>query len=75
MRRDDYILGRHDYWTHFWFGFVFGAGLGARISWNLFDKRWESIVLTITIALALALGCGRWGDSAWEWLLTWWAGF
>ena len=27
-QHDDYLLGRHHYWTHFVCGFVFGGGLG-----------------------------------------------
>ena len=65
-KQDDYIAGPHHYWTHFWFGLVVGAGLGAWTGWNLFDDRW-AIVATLTLsALTMALSCGRWGDRAWQ---------
>jgi hypothetical protein len=67
-------LGRHHVWIHFSCGLVFGACVGAWISWNMLDSRWGFIVLTASTALVVAFCCGRWGDSAWEWLLErlWW---
>jgi hypothetical protein len=69
MKRDDYILGGHHFWIHFWCGLVFGAGLGAWIGWDLFDSRWAFIGLTAASALMIAFCCGRWGDSAWDFLM------
>jgi hypothetical protein len=73
LKRDDYILGGHYFWIHFWCGLIFGAGLGAWISSELCDSRRAFIALTAAIALVVALCCGRWGDSAWEWIgRLWW---
>jgi hypothetical protein len=72
MKKDDYVSGAHHYWVHFWCGLVFGAGLGAGISWDLFDSRGAFIASTAGIALVVAICCGRWGDSAWEWIAQIW---
>jgi hypothetical protein len=74
MKRDDYIAGGHHLWVHFWCGLVFGVIIGDRISSGLFDSRWACITSTAATGLVVALCCGRWGDSAWEWIgkLRWW---
>ena len=77
MDRDEYILGRHHFWTHFWCGLVFGVGVGAWMSFGAFDAGWERILSTSIIAFVVASSCGRWGDSAWRGLLDllssfWW---
>jgi hypothetical protein len=69
MNRDDYICGGHHFWVHFWCGSILGAGLGASFGWGLFDSHWEFVASTAVIALIAALCCGRWGDSAWEWII------
>jgi hypothetical protein len=69
VKRDDYISGPHHFWIHFWCGLVVGAGLGVRISWALFDSAWAIITLTTMAALTFAFCCGRWGDSAWGFLM------
>ena len=66
MKRDDYILGPHHFWIHFWCGLVVGAGLGARISWAIFDQRLAIIASTTGIAVTIAYCCGHWGESAWS---------
>jgi hypothetical protein len=73
MKKDDYILGGHHFWVHFWCGLIFGAGLGAWVSSGLFEGRLAFTAATAAIALVVALCCGRWGDSAWETILRlWW---
>jgi hypothetical protein len=74
MKSDDYILGGHSFWIHFVFGLVLGGGIGAWISWGLFSSWWAFAGLTAAIALVVAFCCGRWGDSAWEWIVEhcWW---
>jgi len=71
MKKDDYIAGGHHFWIHFWFGLVFGVGFGAWICWWTFHilSRMEFIALTAAIGLAVACCSGRWGDSAWEWIV------
>jgi hypothetical protein len=69
MKSDNYILGSHYFWIHFWCGLVFGTGLGAGISWELFDVSWTFAISTAAIALTVAFCCGRWGDSAWHFLM------
>ena len=64
-----FLEGPHHFWTHFLIGLVFGLGVGAYLSWGLFDEGWKTIALVFTIALGLALACGRWGDRAWHWML------
>jgi hypothetical protein len=64
MKGDNYSTGRH-FWTHFWCGLVVGGGLGASISYDLFDNRWGCFALGAGIALAVALCAGFWGDSFW----------
>ena len=74
MKSDDYILRSHHFWIHFCCGLIFGAGLGAWISWGLFDDWWSFIALTAAVALVIAFCCDRWGDGAWEWIVErlWW---
>jgi hypothetical protein len=74
VKKDDYIAGDHDFWIHFLFGLIFGAGFGAWIAWGLFDSWWAFIAMAAVIALAFAFCCGRWGDSAWKWIIEhlWW---
>jgi hypothetical protein len=66
MKEDEYLLGGHHFWVHFWCGFVVGAGAGFVVGWHIFDMRWEVVALTAGTGLVLALCCGRWGESAWE---------
>jgi len=37
-KQDDYIAGSYHYWTHFWCGLIFGAGLGVWMGWGIFDS-------------------------------------
>jgi hypothetical protein len=66
MKQDDYIVGPHHFWIHFWCGLVFGAGIGAWISSELFDSTLAFIAVTAVIALVVAYCCGRWGDPVWQ---------
>jgi hypothetical protein len=74
MKKDDYLLGGHHRWVHFWCGLVFGAGLGAWIGWGLFNTAWDVAAIAAATGLVFGLCCGRWGDSAWQWFLErlWW---
>jgi hypothetical protein len=75
MKRDAYISGPHHFWVNFWCGLVVGAGLGAWISFHLFDNRLAFIASTAGISVTFACCCGRWGDSAWSalaYLISWW---
>ena len=69
MKDDEYIVGDHHFWIHFWCGLVFGAGIGVWISSALFDSRWAFIGSSAAIALVVAFCCGRWGDPIWHRLL------
>jgi hypothetical protein len=66
MKSDEYMLGGHHFWVHFWCGLVFGGGFGAWMFYGLFDNWAANVGLTALIALVFALCCGRWGDAAWE---------
>lgn len=73
-KKQDYLMGRHAFWIHFTWGFAFGGGMGAWLGSSLFDSHWAIITLAIVLALIVACCCGRWGDSAWEWMtdhLSW----
>ena len=74
-KHDDYISGPHHFWIHFWCGLVFGGVVCAWISRQLFETRAVVLLSAGIAALAVAYSCGRWGDSAWHWLirkLQWW---
>ncbi len=68
-KQDDYIAGPHHYWTHFWCGLVFGAGIGTWIGWQIFDSGWLVVVTAIAVSLSTAFSCGRWGDRTWHWII------
>jgi hypothetical protein len=68
-KKDDYIAGSHHYWTHFFCGLVFGAGMGAWMGWHWFDSREAIVGTTAVVSLVVALSCGRWGDPAWQWII------
>jgi len=70
MKKDDYLLGPHHFWIHFWCGLVVGAGLGARISWVIFDNR--AAIIASAVGITFACCCGRWGESAWTFLFSKW---
>jgi hypothetical protein len=69
LKNDDNIADAARFWIHFWCGLIFGGGLGAIISWGAFDSRWAFIASTAAIALVVGYCCGRWGDSAWCWII------
>lgn len=69
-RPNDYLDGPHDFWVHFWLGLVFGAGLGFFVFAELFESAWGLVAGVSAFALGMAYGCGRWGDRAWNWLLS-----
>jgi hypothetical protein len=74
-KHDDYISGPHHFWIHFWCGLLFGGLVSAWISWQFFETRALILVSTGIAAPVIAYCCGRWGDSAWHWLiqkLQWW---
>jgi hypothetical protein len=62
----DYISGRHHYWTHFSFGLLVGAGLGAWIGIESFESGWPTVLLSVILAFSVAYSCGRWGECAWD---------
>jgi hypothetical protein len=68
-KRNDYISDSHHYWTHFWCGLAFGAGLGAWSGWWLFDSGWTVAVMASVAAIVFGYSCGRWGDRAWHWAI------
>jgi hypothetical protein len=69
-QHDEYIAGPHSYWVHFWCGIVFGALLGLWIGWNLFEQGWAIPATSLATALAIGYSCGRWGDGAWQWVIS-----
>jgi len=71
---NDLWTGPHHFWTHFWCGLIFGAGLGAWTGWQMFDSGWRIVATLVVVALVLAYSCGRWGDRLWRWLIEnlWW---
>jgi hypothetical protein len=69
VKRNDYVSGPHSFWIHFVCGLIAGAGLAAWFGWRLFDSRWVFAGLVALSAVITAYCCGRWGDSAWEWLV------
>jgi len=52
---NNFWTGPHHFWTHFWCGLIFGAGLGAWIGWQMFES-----------AGALS---PHWLSSRWSWLI------
>ena len=68
-KRDEYVVGPHHFWIHFWCGLVFGVVFGAWIAFGIFENGWVAFVLTIALALLVAYCCGRWGDPAWRWFI------
>jgi hypothetical protein len=68
-KHDDYILGSQHFWVHFSCGLMFGGLLGAWYSWQLFDSTTFIVIGMVITALVVAYCCGRWGDSAWHWII------
>ena len=66
MKNDDYNWDGHDFWTHFFFGLVVGAVLGAWISSSIFDSRLAFLGTMTGIAITFAWCCGHWGEAAWR---------
>jgi hypothetical protein len=71
-KHDDYISGPHHFWIHFWCGLVFGAIVSTWVSCSLFESTPIILITAGPGALVIAYCCGRWGDSAWQWLLDQW---
>ncbi len=71
---DDYWTGPHHFWTHFWCGLIFGAGLGAWIGWQVFESGWATVATLAVVGLVVARSCGRYGDRFWNGLIErlWW---
>jgi hypothetical protein len=71
---NDFWTGPHHFWTHFWCGLIFGAGLGAWIGCQVFDSGWRIFATLVVVALVVAYSGGRWGDRFWQWLIgnLWW---
>ena len=68
-KHDDYISGPHHFWIHFWSGLMFGGLLSLWCSWRLFDSTAAIFITAGVAALVIGYCCGRWGDSAWHWLI------
>ena len=68
-KHDDYSSDSHHFWMHFGCGLVFGGLISAWISWQFLEGTVPLLVSTSIGALVIAYCCGRWGDSAWGWLL------
>jgi len=68
-KHDGCISGPHHFWIQFWCGLVFGGVLGPWWSWQLFERTVFIMVGTAVTALIIAFSCGRWGDSAWHWII------
>ncbi|MPN13011.1 hypothetical protein SDC9_160331 [bioreactor metagenome] len=70
-KRDSYILGSHHFATHFWSGMVFGAVAGVCSGAWWFDLGgWKLAGFALLFAVILAYLCGKWGDRAWEVILS-----
>ena len=70
MKQGDYVSGPHYYWVHFWCGLVFGAGMGLGLGWNCFESSWAIAATSVLAAAATAYSCGRWGETAWDWIIS-----
>jgi len=70
LSEDEYIAGRHHFWTHFYCGLVFGAVLGTWVGWRYFEGGWRLAAVAV-VALVVAAACGLWGDKAWRVMLRW----
>jgi hypothetical protein len=68
-KQDDYIVGPHNYWLHFWLGGVMGLGLGWWVGFNIFEAGLGVLAIAVTAAVIVAFSCGRWGDRAWRWII------
>jgi hypothetical protein len=69
-KRDDNVAGPHDYWVHFWCGLAAGVVLGG-IAGSLLSANVLAIMGTAVGSGGLvALGCGRYGEAAWEWVFA-----
>jgi hypothetical protein len=66
---NNYITGPHNFWMHFAFGLVFGVLVSAWVSVQLFDSASYILGSASIGAVLIAYCCGRWGDSAWHWLI------
>ena len=71
---NDLWTGPHHFWTHFWCGLVFGAGLGGWIGWQMFDTAWATFATLTVGGLVVGYSGGRYGDRFWHWLIAnlWW---
>jgi hypothetical protein len=69
MTNDGYINGPHNFWIHFLCGFVFGTLISGWLSLQVSESPGFIVIGTFLGALVIAYSCGRWGDSAWHWLL------
>ena len=58
-----------DFWICFWGGFVLGAGLGAFISWGMYESPWPFFAQTAVIALITGYIAGKAEDPFWPWKL------
>lgn len=68
-KRNEYVSGPHDFWSHFVFGLVFGVVASTSFSLWFFESAEFIIATTAAGALVIAYCCARWGDSAWYWLI------
>jgi len=48
---NDFWTGPHHFWTHFWCGLIFGAGLGGWIGWQMFDTAWAAFATLAVVGL------------------------
>ena len=69
----DFWTGPHHFWTHFWCGLIFGAGLGAQVG-KVFGNGWATFATMTVLGLVIGFSCGRYGDRVWHWLIErlWW---
>jgi len=68
--RDSNLSGEHDFWVHFWCGTVVGAVEGAWVGCNFFTRGLVIVLVVVLWSLLVGYSCGRWGEGAWEWVLT-----
>jgi hypothetical protein len=68
-KQDDYIERPHSYWIHFWWGVDIGALRGLRIGWKPLERGRAASARSGPLSLGIRLACGRWGDTAWRWVI------